>query len=102
MWEGVGYGVAVAALNMAGAWWIINWGYSRGFQTFTKVFLGSMFIRLLLVGAVSVALFEFTDIHKGYFAGGLIAGVVIFQVLEIVLVLAKAREHERRNKENST
>ncbi len=96
MWKGIGCGIAVAALNMASAWWIINWGFARESQVFTKVFLGSMIIRLLLVGAVSVALFKLTDIHHGYYAGGLIAGVVIFQILEVVLVLAKMREREPR------
>ncbi len=96
MWEGIGVGVAVAALNMVSAWWMINWGFERDFQTFTKIFLGSMVTRLLLVGAVSVALFKFTAIHKEFYAGALIAGFVVFQILEIVLVLRKAREEETR------
>ena len=90
MWESIVAGTAVAALNGLGAWWTIHWTSGKSFQTFVKVFMGGMVIRLPLVAATSFVLLQFTSLHKGWYACGLIAFFVIFQVAEIAFVL---REH---------
>lgn len=87
MWEGVIAGVAVAGANGLAAWLLIRWAFDRDNQIFVLAVLGGMGVRLALVGAISVGVFKFTQLHAGAYLGGLIVAFLIFQVLEIALLL---------------
>ncbi len=92
MWEGLIAGVAVAAGNGLAAWWLIQWSMGRSHQTFIAAVLGGMAVRLALVGAVSLALLKLTAIHRGAYVGSLIGAFVLFQILEIALLVRRAKQ----------
>ena len=91
MWEGIAAGFAVVAFNGLAAWGALRWSWGRSFQIFSLVFLGGMFLRIVLVAAVSVSLFKFTQISKGAYAGSLIFFIILFLVLEISWLLKRAK-----------
>lgn len=89
MWEGVIAGVAVASLNGLAAWMLIRWAFDRDNQLFVLAVLGGMGVRMALVVAVSVGVFKFTPLPAGAYLGGLIVAFLVFQVLEIALLLRR-------------
>jgi hypothetical protein len=89
MWEGVIAGVAVAAANGLAAWILINWAFEKDNQVFVLAVLGGTGVRLALVGAVSVGVFKFTQLSAGAYLGGLVVSFLVFQVLEIALLLRR-------------
>lgn len=95
MWEGLIAGVAVALGNGLAAWWLIQWSSAKRPQVFVQAILGGMVFRLLLVGALSAALFEFTAIHRGAYIGGLISAFLLFQAAEIALLVRKNQQPPR-------
>jgi len=90
MWEGIGVGCTVAVLNGLVAWLLLRRAFARGGPLFMQIFLGSMAGRLILVGAVSFLLLQFTDIHRTAYAGSLMAGYLIFLVAEVAYVQYRA------------
>jgi hypothetical protein len=94
MWEGIVAGAAVAGLNGLGAWWTIHWTFDKSFQTFLKVFMGGILLRLVLVGAGTFLLLWYTSIHKIAFIGALIVTFVVFQIGEIVFLLRRLRKEK--------
>jgi hypothetical protein len=97
MGEGLIAGVAVAGANGLAAWLLIRWAFAKSNQIFVLAVLGGMGVRLGLVGAISVGVFKFTQLHAGAYLGGLIAAFLLFQVLEIALLLRRrAGEREGR------
>lgn len=99
MWEGLIAGVAVAAANGLAAWWLIQWSFGKSSQLFVQAVLGGMALRLLSVGAISVALFAFTAIHTAAYIGGLVGAFLFFQAGEIALLVR--RRQQRAKTENA-
>ncbi len=99
MWEGVIAGVAVAAANGLAAWLLIRWAFERDNQIFVLAVLGGMGVRLALVVAVSVGVFTFTRLPAGAYLGGLIVAFLVFQVLEIALLLRRRAGAKREQGE---
>lgn len=95
MWEGLIAGVAVAGANGLAAWLLIRWAFEKDNQVFVLAVLGGMGVRLALVVAISVGVFKFTQLPAGAYLGGLIAAFLVFQVLEIALLLRR-RAGERQ------
>ncbi len=91
----LGAGVAVAAANGLAAWLLIRWAFERDNQIFVLAVLGGMGVRLALVVAVSVAVFKFTQLPAGAYLGGLIVAFLVFQVLEIALLLRRRTRAKR-------
>jgi hypothetical protein len=89
MGEGLLAGVAVAGANGLAAWLLICWAFEKDNQTFVLAVLGGMGVRFARVGANSVGVFKFTQLHAGAYLGGLIAAFILFQVLEIALLLRR-------------
>lgn len=94
MWTGAILGIAVAALNGLGAWLIMRWALNKDSLTFMKFTLGGMVGRFLLVGALSALLLIYITMHKGFYVGGLMITYVIFQSLEVRLLLKKKKRKE--------
>jgi len=97
MWEGIGVGLTVAALNGLVAWLILQYGLSKGGTLFMQIFLGGMVARLLLVSATCLLLLLFTSIHRVGFTGSLMGGYVLFLIAEVAYILKK--EASKRQKE---
>ncbi len=89
MWAGVIAGVAVAGANGLAAWLALRWAWSRP-KLIVPVVLGSMAVRLLLVGVVSALLLLFTSLDARYYAGSLILVFVVIQGAEIAAILRRA------------
>ena len=99
MLEGIVAGAALAALNGLGAWWTIHWTFDKSFQTFLKVFMGGVLLRLALVGLGTFLLLWYTSIHKMAYTGALIITFIIFQIVEIVFLLKRIKKEKETSAE---
>ena len=99
MFESIVAGAAVAGLNGLGAWWTIHWTFDRSFQTFLKVFMGGVLLRLALVGVGTFLLLWYTSIHKMAYTGALIVTFIIFQIVEIVFLLKRIKKEKETSAE---
>ena len=98
MWTSMLAGVAVAALNGLLAWWLAAWSFSKDSSTFMMAVLGGMGARLVLVTAISVILFKFTNVQPVFYLAALMTIFFAVQALEIVFFLKKLRrEREKRS-----
>jgi len=84
MWTGIGVGLAVATLNGLAAWLLLRWATTRGERFFTQIFLGGVAGRLILVGGISLVVLLLVPIHRGGYVGSLLAGYLIFLVIEVI------------------
>ena len=89
--EGAAAGAAIGCLNGLGAWWTIRWTFDRDSRTFMIVFMGGMFLRLLLVGAGSFLILYFSELDKFAYVGGLVVAVIASQVAEIAALLRRLK-----------
>lgn len=99
MLEGIIAGAALAGLNGLGAWWTIHWTFDKSFQTFLKVFMGGVLLRLALVGLGTFLLLWYTSIHKMAYTGALIITFIIFQIVEIVFLLKRIKKEKETSAE---
>jgi len=76
------------------SWWTARRALRADPGRFFKVLMGGMILRLVLVGAGVAVVFGADLLDPAGFVGGLLAGVVIFQTLEITSLAGSARKTE--------
>ena len=85
-------GWALAGLLGMGAWLGARKAYQAGPHAFFKVIFGGMLLRMLVLGVAAGLVLGFDWLDTFGFVGGMGAGLIIFQVVEIAGISANAKK----------
>ena len=83
MWAGVVLGLLLAAANAVAALVVLRLALRRSAPRSVHLVLGGMVVRLLLVGAATLVVLIFTQVHRIGFSAALLAGYLVFLGIEV-------------------
>lgn len=90
-------GCGVCVLNVLAGCTAIAWAIRRPRKVFFSAVLGSMGIRMALIGAVVLVLVKTTSIHVAGFIGALFGFFFVFQALEVLFLTRRLPRLEEQS-----